>query len=43
MGSYTSVLRVDSHPYETGESTQMPFDFFDGLDAIQYRGTCVAG
>jgi hypothetical protein len=40
---YTSVLRVDSHPYETGESTQMPFDFFDGLDAILYRGTCVAG
>ncbi len=40
---YTSVLRVDSHPYETGESTQMPFDFFDGGDAILYRGTCAAG
>jgi hypothetical protein len=40
---YTSVLRVDSHPYETGESTQMPFDFYDGGDAILYRGTCVAG
>jgi len=40
---YTSVLRVDSHPYETGDSPQMPFDFYDGDDAILYRGTCVAG
>jgi hypothetical protein len=39
---YTSVLRVDSHPYETGESTQMPFDYYDGSDAILYRGMCVA-
>jgi hypothetical protein len=39
---YTSVLRVDSHPYETGESTEMPFDFYEGGDNILYRGTCVA-
>jgi len=37
----TSVLRVDSHPYETGESTQMPFDYYDGVLNVLYRGTCV--
>lgn len=39
---YTAVLRVDSHPYETGESPQMPFDFYDGDDNILYRGTSPA-
>jgi hypothetical protein len=40
---YTSVLQVDSWDYgEAPKGTQMPFNFFDGLDTILYKGTCAA-
>jgi hypothetical protein len=40
---FTSVLQVDSFDHgKAPKGTQMPFNFFDGMDTILYKGTCAA-